>query len=97
MLCRMVASSITNITRATLCVDVCLCPSALFPSGQEPGSAPWLKGIFAYNYSALPSLGLSASALSGMKAAMPKLLSGVLFCCVRAGVGVCAQQSARSL
>jgi hypothetical protein len=43
---------------------------------QEPGTAPWLSGLFAYNYSALPSLGLSGSALSGMKAAMPKLISG---------------------
>jgi hypothetical protein len=41
-----------------------------------PGAAPWLRGLFAYNYSALPSLGLSGSALSGMKAAMPKLISG---------------------
>jgi hypothetical protein len=45
---------------------------------QEAGAAPWLRGLFAYNYSALPSLGLSGSALSGMKAAMPKLISGEL-------------------
>lgn len=45
---------------------------------QVPGTAPWLCGLFAYNYSALPSLGLSGSALSGMKAAMPKLISGAL-------------------
>eukprot|EP00775_Hariotina_reticulata_P008627 gene8627-8808_t len=41
------------------------------------GVAPWLGSLFAYNYSALPSLGLSGSALSGMKAAMPKLISGI--------------------
>jgi hypothetical protein len=44
---------------------------------QVVGAAPWLAGLFAYNYSALPSLGLSGSALSGMKAAIPKLISGV--------------------
>ena len=33
---------------------------------KDPGSAPFLKGVFAYNYSALASLGLSASALSGL-------------------------------
>lgn len=36
-----------------------------------------VRGVFAYNYSALPSLGLSGSALSGMRAAMPKLISGI--------------------
>ncbi|KAG2430092.1 hypothetical protein HXX76_010191 [Chlamydomonas incerta] len=39
--------------------------------------APHLAGIFAYNYSALVSLGLSASALSGMKYAIHKLISGI--------------------
>lgn len=39
--------------------------------------APHLSGIFAYNYSALASLGLSASALSGMKYAIHKLISGI--------------------
>jgi hypothetical protein len=43
---------------------------------QVPGSAPYLSGIFAFNYSALASLGLSASALSGMKYALPKLIRG---------------------
>lgn len=42
-----------------------------------PGSAPYLSGLFAYNYSALVSLGLSASALSGVKFALPKLISGI--------------------
>jgi len=44
---------------------------------KVPGSAPYLKGIFAFNYSALASLGLSASALSGMKYALPKLIRGI--------------------
>jgi len=36
-----------------------------------------LRGLFAFNYSALASLGLSASALSGMKFALPKLTHAV--------------------
>ena len=33
--------------------------------------------MFAFNYSALASIGLSASALSGMKHALPRLAKGV--------------------
>ncbi|MFB5269674.1 NAD(P)-binding domain-containing protein [Paenibacillus enshidis] len=36
-----------------------------------------LHGLFSFNYSALISCGLSASALSGMKYAIPKLVSAV--------------------
>lgn len=36
-----------------------------------------LHGLFAFNYSALISLGLSASALSGLKNALPRLVKGV--------------------
>lgn len=36
-----------------------------------------LHGLFAFNYSALASHGLSASALSGMKFALPKLIQGI--------------------
>lgn len=36
-----------------------------------------LHGLFAFNYSGLASLGLSASALSGMKYAAPRLVSGI--------------------
>lgn len=36
-----------------------------------------LHGLFAFNYSGLISLGLSASALSGLKYAIPKLVEGV--------------------
>ena len=32
---------------------------------KRPGAAPYLASLFCYNYAALPSLGLSASALSG--------------------------------
>lgn len=36
-----------------------------------------LHGLFAFNYSALVSLGLSAAALSGLQAALPRLIRGV--------------------
>jgi cation diffusion facilitator CzcD-associated flavoprotein CzcO len=44
---------------------------------REPGDAEALHGLFAFNYSALISLGLSASALSGLKTALPRLVRGV--------------------
>ena len=44
---------------------------------KSPEAAPRLYGLFALNYSALASLGLSASALSGMKYALPRLVAGV--------------------
>ncbi|MNC77455.1 hypothetical protein D3C75_1294140 [compost metagenome] len=36
-----------------------------------------MHGLFVFNYSALASCGLSASAISGMKNAVPKLVAGV--------------------
>jgi cation diffusion facilitator CzcD-associated flavoprotein CzcO len=45
--------------------------------GREPSDADAVHGLFAFNYSALASLGLSASALSGLKTALPRLVSGV--------------------
>lgn len=39
--------------------------------------APLLHGLFAFNYSALVSLGLSASALSGLKQALPRLCTAL--------------------
>jgi cation diffusion facilitator CzcD-associated flavoprotein CzcO len=50
---------------------------------RTPDAADRLHGLFAFNYSALVSLGLSAAALSGMKFAAPKLVAGItrqLFC-----------------
>ncbi len=44
---------------------------------RAPDLAHRLYGLFALNYSALASLGLSASALSGMKYALPRLVQGV--------------------
>jgi OHCU decarboxylase len=43
---------------------------------SEAGAAR-LHGVFVFNYSALASLGLSASALSGLRPALPRLISGV--------------------
>ena len=45
------------------------------PRKGSPSQA--LHGLFAFNYSALASLGLSASALSGLQAALPRLVRGV--------------------
>jgi len=39
--------------------------------------AAMLHGLFAFNYSALISLGLSASALSGLRTALPRLVKGL--------------------
>lgn len=56
----------------------CTAPSPLqLPQGpcfefqeKATGAAPYLAGLFAFNYSALASLGLSASALSGQSVAV---------------------------
>lgn len=44
---------------------------------RDPGDAAALHGLFAFNYSGLISLGLSASALSGLRHALPRLVAGV--------------------
>ena len=44
---------------------------------RDPEDAPALHGLFAFNYSALISLGLSAAALSGLQTALPRLVRGV--------------------
>lgn len=53
-----------------------LSPGFGFQSRDEAGKSR-LHGLFAFNYSALISCGLSASALSGMRYAIPKLASAV--------------------
>jgi len=45
--------------------------------GKTDSGAARLYGLFAFNYSALASLGLTAAALSGMAFALPKLISAV--------------------
>ena len=44
---------------------------------RSPAAAERISGLYAFNYSALASLGLSASALSGLKVALPKLAGSV--------------------
>ncbi|SFF86315.1 Predicted flavoprotein CzcO associated with the cation diffusion facilitator CzcD [Novosphingobium sp. CF614] len=44
---------------------------------REGADGARLRGLFAFNYSALVSLGLSASALSGLHNALPRLITGV--------------------
>jgi len=46
-------------------------------TAREPREAPRLHGLFMFNYSALISLGLSASALSGLHHALPRLVRGI--------------------
>ncbi|MFB5677397.1 NAD(P)-binding domain-containing protein [Paenibacillus terreus] len=46
-------------------------------TGRDAEGEKLLHGLFSFNYSALISCGLSASALSGMKYAIPKLVSAV--------------------
>jgi cation diffusion facilitator CzcD-associated flavoprotein CzcO len=53
-----------------------LSPGFAFMSRNEQGKK-LLYGLFAFNYSALISCGISASALSGMKFGVPKLVSAV--------------------
>ncbi|MDP4099435.1 FAD-dependent oxidoreductase [Paenibacillus sp. P96] len=53
-----------------------LTPGFAFTSRDEQGEK-LLHGLFSFNYSALVSCGLSASALSGMKYAIPKLVAAV--------------------
>ncbi|WP_438445018.1 FAD-dependent oxidoreductase [Gorillibacterium sp. sgz5001074] len=53
-----------------------LSPGFAFTSRTDEGAKP-LHGLFSFNYSALISCGLSASALSGMKYAIPRIVAGV--------------------
>lgn len=45
--------------------------------GRDAAADARVHGLFAFNYSALVSLGLSAAALSGLKYAIPRLVEGV--------------------
>lgn len=47
----------------------------LLPRTEEDASA--LHGLFAFNYSGLINFGLSASAISGLKHALPRLVQGI--------------------
>jgi cation diffusion facilitator CzcD-associated flavoprotein CzcO len=45
--------------------------------GRDAAGEARVHGLFAFNYSALISLGLSAAALSGLRYAVPRLVEGV--------------------
>lgn len=45
---------------------------------KEPGSAPWLRHIHAYNHGATLSMGLSAASITGMKYGIRRLVDGVV-------------------
>jgi len=53
-----------------------LTPEFAFTPNCEEGKVV-LRGIFSFNYSALISCGVSASALSGIRFAIPKLVKGI--------------------
>ncbi|WP_434751900.1 NAD(P)-binding domain-containing protein [Paenibacillus amylolyticus] len=53
-----------------------LSPGFAMTSKSEQGKS-LLHGLFVFNYSALASCGLSASAISGTRSAIPKLVSGI--------------------
>ncbi|MFC3800232.1 FAD/NAD(P)-binding protein [Cohnella sp. GCM10012308] len=53
-----------------------LTPGFAFTSRDEAGEAR-LRGLFTFNYAALVSCGISASALSGMKYGIPRLVSAL--------------------
>ena len=45
---------------------------------REPGSAPFLRNIHNFTFGALPSLGLSAAAVTGMRYGVPRLVAGIV-------------------
>ncbi|WP_338542912.1 NAD(P)/FAD-dependent oxidoreductase [Paenibacillus tundrae] len=53
-----------------------LTPGFALTSRDEEGTSK-LHGLFVFNYSALASCGLSASAISGTRSAIPKLVSSI--------------------
>ncbi|GGG58841.1 NAD(P)-binding domain-containing protein [Paenibacillus radicis (ex Gao et al. 2016)] len=53
-----------------------LTPGFAFTSRTDEGAA-LLHGLFAFNYSALISCGISASALSGMKYGIPRIVTAI--------------------
>lgn len=46
-------------------------------TGKDEAASQRVAGLFMFNYSALASLGMSASALSGLRYALPRLVEGV--------------------
>ena len=44
---------------------------------KRPGEAPYIKNVFNFTYSALVSMGLSGSAISGFKYSVPRAVRGI--------------------
>ncbi|MDL4842296.1 FAD/NAD(P)-binding protein [Aquibacillus rhizosphaerae] len=65
-----------EIANSVLDAHPYLSPGFAFLSRTEKGKQN-LHGLFAFNYSALISCGISASALSGMRFGVPKLVSAI--------------------
>jgi hypothetical protein len=65
-----------DISNQVLDAHPYLSPGFAFTGRDEKGKQR-LHGLFAFNYSALISCGISASALSGMRFGVPKLVSAV--------------------
>ncbi|MEN1985199.1 NAD(P)/FAD-dependent oxidoreductase [Paenibacillus hubeiensis] len=65
-----------GIRNALLDAHPYLSPGFAMTSRDEEGEA-LLYGLFVFNYSALASCGLSASAISGTRSAIPKLVAAV--------------------
>ncbi|RKG70824.1 NAD(P)/FAD-dependent oxidoreductase [Corallococcus exercitus] len=44
---------------------------------KQPGSAPWIGGVFNYTFGCLLSLGFGGASISGMKYSLPRLVGGI--------------------
>lgn len=66
----------TDIQNNLVDVHPYLTPEFAFVPNSEAG-AKAVRGIFSFNYAALVSCGVSASALSGIRFAIPKLIKGI--------------------
>lgn len=71
-----VFTATADIANPVLDAHPYLTPEFAFTPNCEEGKKA-LRGIFSFNYSALISCGVSASALSGLRFAVPKLAKGI--------------------
>ncbi|HJL26938.1 MAG TPA: NAD(P)/FAD-dependent oxidoreductase [Polyangiaceae bacterium LLY-WYZ-15_(1-7)] len=46
-------------------------------TARDPEAAPWLKGLFNYNFGCLLSLGLGGASISGMKYSVRRIVGGI--------------------
>ena len=45
---------------------------------REPGTAPFLGRLHNFTFGAMPSLGLTGAAITGMKYGVPRLVNGLV-------------------